>query len=173
MKLLLPPTIVKRLRREVRGRLHEIGGVLVGEHVATGVFRVVDMSVQVRGGTVAHFVRDPQHHKAFLADFFCRTGHNYQKFNYIGEWHSHPAFKPLPSGPDFATMFDLVEDPDVGVNFAILIIVRLLFWSRLELSATLFQAGVVPEPISVELEETQDAETCQSAIGWILDFFRS
>jgi [CysO sulfur-carrier protein]-S-L-cysteine hydrolase len=70
MKLLLPPTIVKRLRREVRGRLHEIGGVLVGEHVATGVFRVVDMSVQVRGGTVAHFVRDPQHHKAFLADFF-------------------------------------------------------------------------------------------------------
>jgi [CysO sulfur-carrier protein]-S-L-cysteine hydrolase len=70
-------------------------------------------------------------------------------------------------------MFDLVEDPDVGVNFAILIIVRLLFWGRLELSATLFQAGVVPEPISVELEETQDAETCQSAIGWILDFFRS
>jgi proteasome lid subunit RPN8/RPN11 len=172
MKLLLPLTIVKRLRREVRGRLREIGGVLVGEHVASGVFRVVDMSVQNRGGTVAHFVRDPQHHKAFLADFFCRTGHNYQKFNYIGEWHSHPAFKPLPSGPDFATMFDLVEDPDVGVNFAILIIVRLLFWSRLELSATLFRAGVVPEPISIELEETQDAETRQSAIGWILDFFR-
>jgi [CysO sulfur-carrier protein]-S-L-cysteine hydrolase len=172
MKLLLPLTIVKRLRREVRGRLREIGGVLVGEHVATGVFRVVDMSVQNRGGTVANFVRDPQHHKAFLADFFCRTGHNYQKFNYIGEWHSHPAFKPLPSGPDFATMFDLVEDPDVGVNFAILIIVRLLFWSRLELSATLFRAGVVPEPISIELDETQDAETRQSAIGWILDFFR-
>jgi hypothetical protein len=172
MKLLLPLTIVKRLRREVRGRLREIGGVLVGEHVAADVFRVVDMSVQVRGGTVAHFVRDPQHHKAFLADFFCRTGHNYQRFNYIGEWHSHPAFKPLPSGPDFATMLDLVKDPNVGVNFAILIIVRLLFWSRLELSATLFRAGVFPEPISIELEETQDAEARRSAIGWILDLFR-
>jgi integrative and conjugative element protein (TIGR02256 family) len=172
MKLLLPLKIIKRLRREVRGRLREIGGVLVGEHVAADVFRVVDMSVQDRGGTVAHFVRDPQHHKAFLEDFFARTGHKYKEFNYIGEWHSHPAFKPLPSGPDFATMFDLVEDPDVGVNFAILIIVRLYFWGRLELSATLFRAGVVPEPISVELEETQDTETGRSAIRWIFDVFR-
>jgi hypothetical protein len=97
-------------------------------------------------------VRDPEHAKVFLADFFARTDNDYLKFNYIGEWHSHPAFEPLPSGPDFATMYDLVEDSDVGINFAVLIIARLRLWGRLEISATLFRSGVVPESISVEVD---------------------
>src|SRR5882757_1955172 len=119
MKLLIPLKIVKRIRRELRGRLREIGGVLVGEHVTADTFRIVDMSVQRGGGTVVHFVRDAEQAKAFLAGFFGRTGHDYRRFNYIGEWHSHPSFRPLPSGEDFATMYELLEDTDVGVNFLI------------------------------------------------------
>jgi [CysO sulfur-carrier protein]-S-L-cysteine hydrolase len=153
MKLLLPLKIVKRLRRELRGRRHEIGGVLVGENVAPDTFRLVDISVQHSGGTVTHFVRDPEHHREFLANFFARTGNDYKKFNYIGEWHSHPAFEAVPSGEDIASMFEIIEDPVVGVNFAILIIVRLLRWNRLQISATLFRPGVVPEGISVEIDQ--------------------
>jgi integrative and conjugative element protein (TIGR02256 family) len=168
MKLLLPQKIIKRIKRELRGRTREIGGILVGEHVAADVFRIVDISVQRRGGTAAHFVRDPEHHKAFLADFFARTGNAYQKFNYIGEWHSHPRFEPLPSGPDFVTMFDLIEDPDVGVNFAVLIIARLHRWSVLELSATLFRPGIMPESANVEVEAS-DAR--QSLVQRIIQMF--
>jgi hypothetical protein len=51
----------------------------------------VDISFQKRGGTFAHFVRDPTHHKAFLTDFFASTGKDYKRFNYLGEWHSHPS----------------------------------------------------------------------------------
>jgi hypothetical protein len=51
-------------------------------------------------------------------------------------------------------MLGLVEDPDVGANFAILIIVRLHHWNRLELSATLFRPGIMPESPKVEIEET-------------------
>lgn len=40
--------------------------------------RLIAFSVQVRGGTVAHFERDPAHHKA-LIDFFVRTGKDYQR----------------------------------------------------------------------------------------------
>jgi proteasome lid subunit RPN8/RPN11 len=172
MKLLLPLPIIKRLRRELRGRSREIGGVLVGEHIAHDTFSIADISFQRRGGTAAHFIRDPEHHRDFLADFFARTGNDYQKFNYIGEWHSHPAVEPLPSGPDFATMFDLVEDTDVGVNFAVLIIVRLHRWGRLELSATLFQPGVIPESISIEVESKRETRNRRSAICRILDFIR-
>jgi len=50
MKLLLPPKIIRRVRRELRGRWREIGGVLVGEHVGTDTFRIVDFSVQRKGG---------------------------------------------------------------------------------------------------------------------------
>jgi integrative and conjugative element protein (TIGR02256 family) len=165
MKLLLPLTIIKRVRRELRGRRREIGGVLVGEHVADDTFRIADISVQRNGGGAAHFVRDPGHAKAFLAEFFKRTGDSYLKFNYIGEWHSHPAFDPLPSSADRRTMYDIVDDPDVGINFAVLIIVRLHFWERLQLSATLFRSGVAPESISVEIEDANDRQDARSTAG--------
>jgi hypothetical protein len=70
-------------------------------------------------------------------------------------------------------MYEIVDDPEVGINFAVLIITRLRFWERLELSATLFRSGVTPEPISVEIEyldDNQDArnvggESC--ALRWV------
>lgn len=153
MKLLLPLTIVERLKRELRGRSREIGGILVGEHVEHETFRIVDISVQLSGGTAAHFVRDPVLHKAFLDDFFQRTGRDYLRFNYIGEWHSHPTFTALPSGEDFTTMLELICDPAVGVNFAVLIIARLGLWSGMQLSATIFRTGYAPEPAGVAIEE--------------------
>src|SRR5690242_9125070 len=83
-----------------RNGSREIGGVLVGEHVAPNIFRLVDLSVQEHGGTAACFVRRPEHHKPFLDDFFLRTGKNYERFNYLGEWHSHPSFPAVPSHVD-------------------------------------------------------------------------
>jgi hypothetical protein len=41
-------------------------------------FRLIAFSVQVRGGTVGHFERDPAYHQA-LIDFFVRTGKDYQR----------------------------------------------------------------------------------------------
>jgi integrative and conjugative element protein (TIGR02256 family) len=152
MKLLLPVKIIERLKHELRGRSHEIGGVLVGEHVENETFRIVDISVQLSGGTAAHFVRDPVHHRAFLDRFFRQTGRDYERFNYIGEWHSHPTFAPLPSGEDCQTMLDLVRDPAVGVNFAVLIIARLRPWAGLMISATLFQRGHSPANVNVAVE---------------------
>jgi integrative and conjugative element protein (TIGR02256 family) len=166
MKLLLPLTIIDRLNREVRCRIREIGGVLVAEHVSGDVFRIVDFSVQHKGGTVAHFVRDPKHHKVFLANFFARTGQNYQRFNYIGEWHTHPAFQPLPSSTDVSAMFDIVDDPEVGVNSAILVIIRFRLFSGLELSATLFRAGISPQSIHVEVEGAPEVR--RTIFSWIL-----
>jgi [CysO sulfur-carrier protein]-S-L-cysteine hydrolase len=171
MKLLLPPKIVKRLRRELRGRRHEIGGILVGENVGPDTFRLVDVSVQHSGGSLAHFVRDPEHHRQFLAEFFARTGNDFKKFNYIGEWHSHPAFEAVPSGEDIASMFEIVEDPAVGVNFAVLIIARLGRLRRLEISATLFRSGIIPEGISVEIDEETPA-TKASVISRFMNFLR-
>jgi proteasome lid subunit RPN8/RPN11 len=169
MKLLLPPRIVKRLRRELRGRRQEIGGILVGESVGGDIFRLVDISVQHSGGSVVHFVRDPD--KDFLAKFFERTEKDYTRFNYIGEWHSHPAFEPLPSREDIGTMVDIIEDPYVGVNFAILIIARLERRRLLQLSATLFRRGVAPEAVNVEIEARTDEEAPLSILARVRDFF--
>ena len=50
---------------------------------------------------------------------------NYQKFNYLGEWHSHPLFSVQPSNKDHHTMRELISDPKVGANFVVLLIFRL------------------------------------------------
>lgn len=153
MKLLLPLKILQRLRRELRdaGR-REIGGLLMGEHVEGTTFRIVDMSVQRRGGSAGHFVRDPVAHDDFLRDFFERTGHAYERYNYLGEWHSHPSFEVLPSVVDIRAMERIIADPTCGVNFLVLLIVRLERWRTIELSATAFRAGDRPMPVSVEVE---------------------
>nr|WP_276555700.1 Mov34/MPN/PAD-1 family protein [Bradyrhizobium elkanii] len=150
--MILPRKITDLLRRELRGRRNEIGGVMVAEHVGGTSFRIVELSVQRSGGTAMHFVRDPEQSKAFLSDFFARTGGDYRRFNYVGEWHSHPAFEPVPSRSDIQAMYQIVEDPEVGTNFAVLIIVRLILRRSLQMSATLFRAGLPPEPVVVLLE---------------------
>jgi len=155
MHVLVPPPVAKRLERElVRAGRKEIGGLLMGEHVRGELFRLVDISVQRGGGTDACFVRQPDNHKAQLNGFFARTGRDYSRFNYIGEWHSHPGFEALPSGADLSTMQSIVEDPEVGVNFLVLLVCRMASHRgrMLELTATAFRPGALPIAVPVSAE---------------------
>src|SRR5262245_10767455 len=111
LNLVLHPDQVQRLADElVEARDREIGGVLVGEQLAPDAFRLVDFSVQRSGGTETCFVCDPSEHEGFLSDFFSRTGANYSRFNYLGEWHSHPLFSVTPSPRDLLQMQTLVDE---------------------------------------------------------------
>lgn len=150
---MLPEAIVERFHSALKGGgAREIGGLLMGEHQGGDTFRLVDISVQTLQGTHSTFERDPEQHRAKLAEFFDRTGADYTRFNYLGEWHSHPSFAPLPSGKDMRTMRSIVSDPDVGVNFAVLIIVRLVHHGRLAMSATAILPDGSAQPVSLRTE---------------------
>jgi integrative and conjugative element protein (TIGR02256 family) len=175
MQLLLTSPITQRLQRELRkaGR-REIGGLLMGEHVQGEVFRVVELTVQHSGGTTACFIRHPHEHQAELERFFERTGADYKRFNYLGEWHSHPSFAPLPSETDVQTMQSIVSDPSVGANFLILLIVKLAGRQTLQISATAFRPDALPIDAGVVLEDA-DASTlpCKMPLlRWISQLFR-
>jgi [CysO sulfur-carrier protein]-S-L-cysteine hydrolase len=153
MRLLIPLAQVERLRAELRrGGRYEIGGILMGEHVADDVFRLADLSIQRSGGSVACFVRNPADHKIQLEAFFERHGRDYSRFNYLGEWHSHPMFRPSPSDVDVETMQSIVSDPIVGANFVVLMIVRLGWRGHLELSAAAFVPHSGPLAVDVGVE---------------------
>ncbi|MFO0840896.1 MAG: Mov34/MPN/PAD-1 family protein [Gemmataceae bacterium] len=126
MKVVLPRDIAATLHSALAAAgSREVGGVLMGEHVAEDEFVVREVTVQEEGGTFAYFLRAIKSILAPLERFFRRTGHNYRRFNYLGEWHSHPSFECVPSERDAQTMRELVQDPAVGANFAVLVIVRL------------------------------------------------
>ena len=77
------------------------------------------------GGTFASFVRRIQSVWTRLHQFFDSTGHDYTRFNYIGEWHSHPSFEPVPSSADHKSMNAIIMDNKVGCNFVVLLVVKL------------------------------------------------
>jgi len=152
MRIEITPDVKVTLRRSLRaaGR-REIGGVLMGEQIEPGHFRVVDMSVDNETGGRAHFVRSPEAHADALEAFFHRTGNEYERFNYLGEWHSHPQFPVTPSVQDAASMVDLVHG-ERGIDFAVLLIVRLDWRRWIASSCTLFHRGHQPSVVEI-LEE--------------------
>lgn len=174
MQLLLTAPVIKRLESELRrARRREIGGLLLGEHLGGELFSVVDISVQRSGGTHSGFTRNPEEHEIQLEKFFTETGNDYARFNYLGEWHSHPSFEPIPSVTDLRTMQSIVEDPDVGVSFLVLMLCRLAS-SRpcvIEVTATAFRAGSshLAVPVSLEPERQKPKVTLAERFRRFLD----
>ena len=145
--------IADHVKGKLRGALRaagsrEIGGVLMGEQIAPGHFRVVDLSIDSQTGGRAHFVRSAEAHAETLSAFFHKTDHQYDRFNYLGEWHSHPRFAVTPSTQDVTSMIDLVEG-ERGIEFAVLLIVRLGWWRSISCSCTLFCRSANPSPVDI------------------------
>lgn len=142
--IILPPKIQSKLvsaLKEAGNR--EIGGVLMGEHIADNTFRVFDLSIQTQKGSAFYFLRRLSSAIKSLKDFFSHTDHNYKKYNYLGEWHSHPDFPVVPSKKDISAMVDIIDDKNIGANFVVLIIVKLSDCSDLVASATVFFRGEI------------------------------
>jgi len=150
--LLLPNDLIRKMRHHMyRAGRREIGGMIMGEDVGNQTFRVVDFSIDTVSGTRSNFVRDADLHDQALAEFFERTGADYRRFNYLGEWHTHPSFDVLPSLQDLHAMQDLV-DGSGKVSFAVLLIARLKWYWRFDGSAHLFVKGHVPSRVELVQE---------------------
>lgn len=108
-----------------RAGVRETGGMLFGEHVSDDEFRVVE-ATSAGTGSVARFIRGLLDGLGQLEKFFRKTKHDYRRFNYLGEWHSHPSFDLYPSAIDDKTMFEIVNDPTTGARFALSVIVKLV-----------------------------------------------
>src|SRR5215213_1104975 len=142
MQIQLPPNAVQCLTTALeQADTREIGGILMGEHISENVFRVKDMTIQQHGGSFAAFVRMVQDVLMPLTEFFRATNNNYTRFNYLGEWHSHPSFVPEPSGRDRETMRGIITDPEVGANFVVLMIVKLSQTGEFDGTVTVFHSN--------------------------------
>jgi len=152
MRVRVPEHVISLLQGELkRAKRREIGGVIVAERLGGDLFQIADLSVQRGGGSGFAFMRDPDQHRAFLDDFFARTNYDYTRFNYLGEWHSHPNVPALPSPQDVRSMLNIVGDRAVNAPFALLMIARRRLFGGLDLSATEFRCGERPRPADVSL----------------------
>jgi hypothetical protein len=152
VRLRLPSDQLVKLQLALRDAgTKEIGGQMFGEQLAPSDFLASELTFQKRPGTFARFVVDLIQAARDAVRFFDRTEHRYTRFNYIGEWHSHPSFEVHPSGPDVAAMRSIVNDHEFRGNFAVLMIVR-LDPDRLHLGGWLFDPSGREQPVALEPE---------------------
>ena len=144
MQVEMPQLLRARMRKTLAkaGRC-ETGGVLMAEQLEPGMFRIMDYSIDPEVGGKAHFVRSPEHHAVVLNEFFRTTGNDFARYNYLGEWHSHPNHRAVPSAADIAAMHDLVHG-ERDIPFALLLVVRNSWWGKFQSSALCFQRGIAP-----------------------------
>lgn len=131
-----------------RSGTREIGGILFGEQITPGQFRLVDFTVDDITGGAAHFCRAAHQHSNELEKFFDRTGRDFARYNYLGEWHSHPRFPVSPSAQDCRSMTELVHG-ERNIGFAALLIVRLDWLFFLRMSAAMFSQNTPPKNIYI------------------------
>jgi len=150
MRVELAPDVQKRLCRALRqARRREVGGMLFAQQLAPGHFQLIDFSIDSSSGSHTSFRRDHGLHQQALDRFFESTGRDYQRFNYLGEWHSHPSFSVRPSLEDIATMTDLVEDPHLPISFAVLLVLRLRLGFWMDYSLTGFARNCAPQRLKI------------------------
>ena len=125
LRITIPNEVQKTLRRALdKAANRECGGVLMGEHVDVNHFAVRAVEVQ-KPGAVAYFVRRVAGAVKSIGAFCRANGNDFTRFNYLGEWHSHPHFSVKPSSRDHATMREIAMDEGVRANFVVLLIFRL------------------------------------------------
>ena len=147
MKIALPHDTALRMKRILRrAGKREVGGILMGEQLSPGHFSIVDFSVDVTSGSRSQFTRSIENHQTALENFFSDTERNFSRFNYLGEWHSHPSFSVQPSNVDVLSMQRLVNN-EHSITFSVLLIVKLKLWVTLDSSVTVFCRDAPPMSI--------------------------
>jgi [CysO sulfur-carrier protein]-S-L-cysteine hydrolase len=156
MQLLLPSELVDRMATALAeaGR-REIGGILMGEHVGPDTFRVKELTIQRKGGTFGTFVRIVRNILGPLEAFFRATRRDYMRFNYLGEWHSHHSFALTPSTTDHRSMISLIDDPQLGANFVVLLLAKLSHHAALDCAVFIYQPKAQPWIGEVVQEQPQ------------------
>ncbi len=134
-----------------KAKHREVGGILMGEHIGPNEFVIRDITVH-RRCSFRSFLRRIEDALGQLHAFFQKTEHNYLRFNYIGEWHSHPLFKPVPSWKDDVSMLEIIQDDSVGANFVVLLIVKMDVSGKLIATANAYFPNGVRSSSHVKVE---------------------
>lgn len=143
LRLTVPRSQLEKMQACLKeGGIREIGGWLVAEQIAPGDFELVGFTVDLEVGTWDHFESVPGSHTEQLDEILMANENRSGRVDYLGEWHSHPTFPPVPSTIDLAAMTNMVENS--GPAFAALVIVRMLVTTSIEASITTFQRGQPP-----------------------------
>ena len=165
MRLRIPSELIEQWRADLsRAGAREIGGVLFGEQLAEGDFRIVKARRQrFPRGTATSFHRHGSGARKQILALHKNFGSDPERFNYLGEWHSHPNAPVWPSRQDEVTMYELLADQGKSVNFLVLMILKLDDQKRVQIGAMTFLSS--RHTIRCEIDIENDDAIPKAATG--------
>lgn len=102
MKIIVPKEISERIYKQVdKNGVNETKGALFAEQTGNEEFLIEDVYMsKTKGNTVFSNLINNCAYKRFEKKYFKKHSFDYEKHNYIGDWHSHPLYECVPSNFD-------------------------------------------------------------------------
>ncbi len=102
MEIIIPKEITLRLIKQIsKYSPLETKGALFAEDLGNDTFKIDEVYLEPKPGTTT-FVKLYINHEyvTFQKNYHKLRNNNFSKYNYIGDWHSHPLFECYPSSYD-------------------------------------------------------------------------
>ncbi len=126
MKIVIPKKMCIKLKKELnRMGFYETRGSFFAERVNDDLFVINDIYFSRKQGTVSfiQMIIGSDYHR-FQNIYHKKHKFEYKKFNFIGDWHSHPSFSCNPSRYDVKEAKDDLEHSNA--NFIVQCILKLI-----------------------------------------------
>jgi proteasome lid subunit RPN8/RPN11 len=103
----------------------ETKGALFAEDLGNDTFKIDEVYLEPKPGTTT-FVKlyINQEYLSFQKNYHKFRKNNFSKYNYIGDWHSHPLFECLPSSYDVSEVEEDIKKSNA--IFLVQIILKVL-----------------------------------------------
>lgn len=153
--VIIAPEAERRIRELARASAdgRETGGILLGRGPgADGVIQVEEAGAPGENAErrTDFFLRDRSHAERLAEHAWERS-----RSIWVGEWHTHPAGPPVPSTRDLVTYTGLLDDPELGFEALVSVIVvpeTADDWDALRLLVWILKSSEPPHGQSGELE---------------------
>ena len=125
MKIIIQNDVKTKLYEALtKAGINEIKGACFAYNSSPNVFEIEEVYISPVQGTFAfsNLIINYKY-KKFERDYFKRHNYDYEKHNYIGDWHSHPSFDCIPSQYDIKEVLD--ELSKSNANFLIQLILKI------------------------------------------------
>jgi len=102
LEIIIPKEITLRLIKQIsKYSPLETKGALFAEDLGNDTFKIDEVYLEPKPGTTT-FVKLYINHEyvTFQKNYHKLRKNNFSKYNYIGDWHSHPLFECFPSSYD-------------------------------------------------------------------------
>jgi len=122
--LKITDTVLKRMLLFKQDTINkkESGGVLIGYYIDQNYFSVLDVTTPTSYDKSSrnNFTRRKESVQKSINELFKQSG---GKKIYLGEWHTHPEKKPIPSGLDKRSILEQIKLNRLNSNIIFMIII--------------------------------------------------